>query len=378
MPSSAHRSKPDEHVRWLKNEAGGVLQLRRDWRGYAPGLEQAAPADLASGVVRLDVAELSEWDANLSASLWALLSPLVQRGMTLDLGALPAAVSAPLHLAAQAQSQPSRLASVVQPRDHWSSLVRQSLNWHELRTTVAFVGELLLSMGRLHQRPRVFRLTDLWHQMDEMGPRSLPIVALTTFLVGLMLAYMAGTQLSRLGAADLIADVVTIGMVRELAALMTGVILAGRIGGAIAAEIGTMTVNAEIDALRALGIDPLVHLALPRLLGMLLISPLLMAFAMLVGVLAGLPAVTLVYGVSAPDYLQRALLALTWTDLWIGLFKGTMYAALVVIAGCREGFFAGHNAQAIGLATTRAVVKALVWMVTAACASTVVFQRLGF
>jgi phospholipid/cholesterol/gamma-HCH transport system permease protein len=378
MPRSACSAQPDEHVRWLKNEIGGVLQLRRDWRGYAPGLAQAAPADLTSGVVRLDVAELSDWDANLSASLWALLSPLAQRGMALDLGALPAAVSAPLHLAAQAQSQPSTPASVVQPPDHWSSLIRQSLSWHELRTTVAFVGELLLSIGRLHQRPRLFRLTDLWHQMDEMGPRSLPIVALTTFLVGLMLAYMAGTQLSRLGAADLIADVVTIGMVRELAALMTGVILAGRIGGAIAAEIGTMTVNEEIGALRALGIDPLVHLALPRLFGMLLISPLLMAFAMLVGVLAGLPAVTLVYGVSAPDYLQRALLALTWTDLWIGLFKGTMYASLVVIAGCREGFYAGHNAQAIGLATTRAVVKALVWMVTAACASTVVFQRLGF
>lgn len=379
MPRSARSTKPDEHVRWLKNEAGGVLQLRRDWRGYAPGLAQAAPADLAIGVLRLDVAELSDWDANLSASLWALLSPLAQRGMTLDLGALPAAVSAPLHLAAQAQSQPSTPAPVVQsPPDHGPRLIRQSLSWHELRTTVAFVGELLLSMGRLHQRPRVFRLTDLWHQMDEMGPRSLPIVALTTFLVGLMLAYMAGTQLSRLGAADLIADVVTIGMVRELAALMTGVILAGRIGGAIAAEIGTMTVNAEIDALRALGIDPLVHLALPRLLGMLLIAPLLMAFAMLVGVLAGLPAVTLVYGVSAPDYLQSAFLALNWTDLWIGLFKGTMYAALVVIAGCREGFYAGHNAQAIGLATTRAVVKALVWMVTAACASTVVFQRLGF
>ncbi|MDR3368530.1 ABC transporter permease [Rhodoferax sp.] len=378
MPRSNRRPKPDEHVLWQKSEAGGVLQLRRDWRGYAPGPTQAAPADLARGVVSLDVTELSDWDANLAASLWALLSPLAQRGLALDLSALPDAVRAPLHLAAQAQSQPSRAASLVQPHDHLPSLIRQSLSWHELRTTIAFVGELLLSIGRLHQRPRVFRLTDLWHQMDEMGPRSLPIVALTTFLVGLMLAYMGGTQLSRLGAADLIADVVTIGMVRELAALMTGVILAGRIGGAIAAEIGTMTVNEEIDALRALGIDPLVYLALPRLFGMLLISPLLMAFAMLVGVLAGLPAVTLVYGVSAPDYLQRALLALNWTDLWIGLFKGTMYAALVVIAGCREGFYAGHNAQAIGLATTRAVVKALVWMVTAACASTVVFQRLGF
>jgi len=355
-----------------------VLQLRHDWRGFAPGGAQAAPAEVVQGVVRLDVGQLTGWDANLAPSLWALLAPLAQRGLALDLSALPAAVRAPLLLAVQAQGHPleARPMRSEAGTSLFSTMV-DSLRWSELRTTLAFVGELLLAVGRLGQRPRVFRWTDLLHQMDEMGPRSLPIVALTTFLVGLMLAYMSGAQLDRIGAPNLIADVVTVGMVREMAALMTGVILAGRIGGAIAAEIGTMTVNEEVDALRALGIDPMVHLALPRLFGMLLTAPFLIAFAMVVGVLAGLPAVTLVYGVTVPDYLHKSLLALNWTHLWIGLFKGTMYTLLVVIAGCREGFYAGHNAQAIGLATTRAVVKALVWMVTAACASTVVFQSLG-
>jgi phospholipid/cholesterol/gamma-HCH transport system permease protein len=167
-------------------------------------------------------------------------------------------------------------------------------------------------------------------------------------------------------------------VVRELAALMTGVILAGRIGAAMAAQLGTMTVNEEIDALRTLGIDPLVHLVLPRLLAMLLVAPLLIALAMLVGVLAGLPAALWVYGVPAAEYLHKCLQAMTWTHLWIGLFKGTMYTLLVVLAGCREGLHAGHTAQAIGVATTRAVVKALVWIVMAACGSTVVLQSLGF
>ena len=376
MPLTSRGSKTDGRVAWLPNEGGWVLQLHHDWRGYAPAKSQAAPATLTQGPITIDVAQLAAWDANLSASLWALLGPLAQRGLVLDISALPDELRAPLHLAMQAQSQPleaARPAAAVSVL----GVIRETLRWDDLRLTLAFVGELLLSVGRLRRKPRVFRWADLLHQMDEMGPRSVPIVTLTTFLVGLMLAYMSGAQLDRIGAPNLIADVVTVGVVRELAALMTGVILAGRIGGAIAAELGTMTVNEEVDALRSLGIDPMVHLALPRLFGMLLISPFLIAFAMVVGVLAGLPAVTLAYGVTVPDYLNKSLLALNWTHLWIGLFKGTMYTLLVVIAGCREGFYAQRNAQAIGLATTRAVVKALVWMVMAACASTVVFQSLG-
>jgi phospholipid/cholesterol/gamma-HCH transport system permease protein len=284
-----------------------------------------------------------------------------------------------LQLALQARAQHPDLmnAQGVEPAPPQSWFGRH-VSWVDLRQTVSFIGELLLAVGRLGQRPGVFRATDLLHHMDQMGPRSLPIVSLTTFLVGLMLAYMGGAQLDRIGAPALIADVVTVGIVRELAALMTGVILAGRVGASIAAELGTMVVKDEIDALRAMGIDPMLHLVLPRLFGMLLTAPFLIAFAMVVGVLAGLPAAYLAYGVPGTEYIHKALAALNWTHLWIGLFKGTMYTLLVVVAGCREGLHAGHNAQAIGVATTRAVVKALVWIVVAACASTVVLQSLGF
>ena len=376
MPKTVPNPTKDDHVHWLPAEGGCVLQLHHDWRGYAPAKAQVAPATLTEGLITVDVAQLTEWDATMTASLWALLGPLAQRGLEVDISALPDDLRAPLHLALQAQSQPLE-AKKAEPEVTVLGVIRESLRWDDLRLTLAFVGELLLSVGRLRHKPRVFRWADLLKQMDEMGPRSVPIVALTTFLVGLMLAYMSGSQLERIGARNLIADVVTVGMVREMAALMTGVILAGRIGGAIAAELGSMTVNEEVDALRSLGIDPMLHLAMPRLFAMLLTAPLLVAFAMVIGVLAGIPAVTLVYGVSLSDYLTSSLQALTWTHLWIGLFKGSMYTLLVVIAGCREGFYAQRNAQAIGLATTRAVVKALVWMVVAACASTVVFQSMG-
>ena len=200
---------------------------------------------------------------------------------------------------------------------------------------------------------------------------------LTCSLVGLMLAYMGGAQLQRIGAQSFIADVVTVGVVREMAGLMTGMILAGRIGAAFAAQLATMQANEEIDALRALGVDPIEHLVLPRLLALLPVAPLLIAYAALVGVLAGLPPAVGSTACRPREYLHKSLAALTWTHLWIGLFKGTLYAALVALAGCREGLNAGRNAQAVGEATTAAVVKALVWIVVAACATTV-SSELGY
>lgn len=244
--------------------------------------------------------------------------------------------------------------------------------------TLVFFGEVLLALGRLLRGRSCMQRTDLLAQLDRTGPLALPIVVLTCFLVGLMLAYMGGAQLARIGAQALIADVVTVGMVRELGGLMTGVILAGRLGAAFAAELASMQSHEEIDALRVLGVNPVDHLVLPRLLALLLVMPLLTAFGMLVGVLAGLPAAVAASGVPAAEYLHGSLKALTWTHLWIGQFKAIVYAALVALAGCREGLGAGRDAEAVGEATTRAVVKALVWIVAAACATTVFFTSLGY
>ena len=367
---------PVESTLWESDAQGWILHVPANWRDIE---FNKTPAGI-SGRARIELQPLMEFNPALTPALWALLQPLVRAGLTLDLSALPISIRAPLALALRQPSVDVALAPVLPmlaPIATRSAPPTPSI-WAQTRITLTFVGEVVLAIGRVHRRPRVFRLADLLHHMDHMGPGSLPIVSLTVFLVGLMLAYMGGAQLGRIGAQGFIADVVTVGVVRELAALMTGVILAGRIGAAIAAQLGTMTVNEEIDALRTLGIDPLLHLVLPRLLAMLLVGPLLIALAMVVGVLAGLPAALWVYGVPAPEYLHKCLAALTWTHLWIGLFKGTMYSLLVVIAGCREGFYAGHTAQAIGVATTRAVVKSLVWIVMAACCSTVVLQSLGF
>jgi phospholipid/cholesterol/gamma-HCH transport system permease protein len=300
----------------------------------------------------------------------------VQQGVALQLDGLPGPVHTVLELAlprgSVADAAPLRSA-LAAPDTNQSA-------WSQMLVTAGFFGEVLLALARLFRLMpgrSDMRWSDLWRQLDQTGPLSLGIVALSCFLVGLMLAYMGGAQLDKIGAQAFIANVVTVGMVRELAGLMTGVILSGRLGAAFAAQLSSMQANEEIDALRAMGINPVDYLVLPRLLALVIVAPLVIAYAALVGVLAGLPAAVAVYGVPAAEYLHQSVKALTWTHIWIGLFKGGLYVALVALAGCREGLHAGRNAQAVGAATTAAVVKALVWIFAAACGTTIVFQSLG-
>jgi phospholipid/cholesterol/gamma-HCH transport system permease protein len=187
---------------------------------------------------------------------------------------------------------------------------------------------------------------------------------------------MGADQLRRFGAQIYIADLVTIGVVREVAALMTAVILAGRVGAAFAAQLATMQLNEEIDALRAMGLPPVEHLVLPRVIAITMVAPLLTAYAAGVGCLAGLVVSVSVFGLTPLEYIHQSVESLTAAHALVGLFKGTVYALLVGLAGCRQGLHAGRSAQAVGEATTRAVVQAIVWVVVAASALTMVFQRL--
>jgi phospholipid/cholesterol/gamma-HCH transport system permease protein len=246
------------------------------------------------------------------------------------------------------------------------------------RTTLGFIGSLLLAVGRLLRGRSDMRFSDFaWH-LDQTGPRSLPIVALVSFLVGLIVAYMGAAQLVRFGAQTYIADLVTVGVVREIAALLVGIVLAGRVGAAFAAQIGSMRANEEVDALQTLGIDPVGHLVLPRVLALLVAGPLLTVFAAVVGMGVGWLVAVFLYDVTPLEYLFKSLQALTLPHVLVGLLKGTVYAVLVALAGCRQGLAAGRSAQAVGDATTAAVVQAIVWIVVAASTLTVIFQRLDW
>jgi phospholipid/cholesterol/gamma-HCH transport system permease protein len=361
-----------------------VLELAGPWSLATPvaGMAEARAAIAglrAPATVRLRTHEsFEDLDSRAAAALWSLLTQARARGLSVDDGALPADLRGVLALA--------RPAAPAAPEDRrtgpgWKrglgSLGEQATaSMREARLSLAFVGEVLLALAALLRGRSRMRGPDLAFQIDQTGPRSLPIVALISFLVGLILAYMGADQLRRFGAQIYIADLVTIGVVREVAALMTAVILAGRVGAAFAAQLATMQLNEEIDALRALGLPPVEHLVLPRVIAITAVAPLLTAYAGGVGCLAGLVVAVSVFGLTPLEYIHQSVDALTPAHALVGLFKGTVYAMLVGLAGCRQGLHAGRSAQAVGEATTRAVVQSIVWVVVAASALTIVFQRL--
>jgi phospholipid/cholesterol/gamma-HCH transport system permease protein len=359
-------------ARWDSTLAGPVLHLQGDWRGHT-GLP-ALPAGMRPGrPLVVDGSALTQYDSQLAAALWALGS---HAGLTLDTRGLPDGLQQVLALAGPTAGQrpplqqPARWLARI--GEQWTAKLSRA---HQ---TLGFVGELLQAIGRALRGRTAMRGSDLLHQLQATGPASLGIVSLVSFLVGLILAYMGAAQLQRFGAQIYMADLVTIGVVREIAALMTGIILAGRVGAAFAAQLGSMQANEEVDALQSMGLNPMAHLVLPRVLAMTLVAPLLTTYAALVGMLAGLLVAVGIYGVEPLEYLIRCRDSLTLTHISIGLLKGTVYAVLVALAGCRQGLHAGRSAQAVGDATTAAVVQAIVWIVVAASLLTMTFQRLGW
>lgn len=367
--ADAGRAEAHANARWEGEGRRWRLVLVGDWN--RPDIEiPKPPAALAveeGTALAFDSAALAHWQPPLAAALWQVLAPLARGGVTLDLEGLPKALQPLLAL-----SLPQPDAAPKQPAEAETDSAPEP-EWHK---TLVFVGDLLGALGRLARGRTAMRRSDWLWQIEQTGPRSLPIVLLVSTLVGLIVAYMGAEQLQRFGAQSFIANLVTIGEVREIAALVVGIVLAGRVGAAFAAQIGSMRAGEEIDALTTLGVDPVEHLVLPRMLALLVTGPLLTLCAGAAGLAVGWAVAVLLYDVPAAAYLSTTREALEGTDLAIGLLKGSVYAVLVALAGCRQGLNAGRSAQAVGEATTAAVVQAIVWMVVAASALTVIFQRL--
>ena len=213
--------------------------------------------------------------------------------------------------------------------------------------------------------------------IQECGSQALPIVSLISVLVGLILAFVGAIQLSMFGAQIFVADLVGIAMVRVMGAIMTGIIMAGRTGAAFAAQLGTMQVNEEIDALKTMGISPMEFLVLPRMLALMLMMPLLCLYADLMGILGGMIVGVTMLDLSVMEYYQETKRALSLTNLWIGLFHSAVFGILVSLSGCLRGIQCGRSASAVGDATTSAVVTGIVSIVVATAIITFICQVLG-
>jgi len=336
-----------------------------------------APLEERIRGVRFDATELTEWDSGFLAFVLGIVTLCAVRGIEVDFGTLPGGVQRMLAMARAVPEQKVALRSATAPgvlAQVGGSVIQF---WRGLPEMLSFLGEITQSFGRLLLGRAHFRAADVWREIEEVGPRALPIVFVIDFLVGLILAYLGADQLRLVGAQTYIADLVAIGMVREVGALMTGIIVAGRTGAAFAAQLGTMQVNEEIDAFRTLGISSIDFLVLPRVLALMLMVPLLTLYAGFVGMLAGLLVSTTIFDISVVEYYTETVRALEAKHFLVGLSKGSVYGAMIAYAGCLRGIQCGRSAEAVGKAATSAVVTAILLITIAASVMTIVYYQLG-
>lgn len=324
-----------------------------------------------------NTSQLTDWDTGFLAILRALFTLGGERDLSIDQEGLPKGVR---HLLAMASAVPGQEAGKRggTKQNFVSRIGAATIDFFSgAPEMLHFLGEITVSFGRLITGRARFRFSDLWWEIEEVGPRALVIVSVISFLVGLILAYLGADQLRLVGAQIFIADLVAIGMVREVGALMTGIIIAGRTGAAFAAQLGTMQVNEEIDAFKSLGISPIDFLVLPRMLALMLMVPLLTLYAGFVGMFAGALVSVTIFDVGMFEYYTETLRALEVKHFLVGLSKGSVYGAMVAYAGCLRGMQCGRSAESVGEAATSAVVTGILLITIVASIMTIIFYRLG-
>jgi phospholipid/cholesterol/gamma-HCH transport system permease protein len=242
---------------------------------------------------------------------------------------------------------------------------------------VAFLGETSLAFLKFFRGKARFRRVDLVLFIQECGAQALPIVSLISVLVGLILAFVGAVQLRMFGAQIYVADLVAIGMTREMGAMMSAIIMAGRTGAAFAAQLGTMQVNEEIDALQTLGLSPVEFLVLPRTIALILMMPLLCLYANFMGILGGGIIGVGMLNLSLIEYFTETKHAINIVDINAGLFKSVVFGVIIALSGCMRGMQCGRSAAAVGVATTSAVVTAIVFIVVFDGLFAVIFDVLG-
>ena len=320
--------------------------------------------------------ELDGWDSSLLAFLVKLLRGCADKKVEVAVDGLPPGVARLLDVAsAVPEKKDARAGAKKEP--FFSKVGVASIElWRSALDMISFIGESFLAFCNMLCGKARFRRSDVALLLEECGAQALPIVSLISVLVGLILAFVGAVQLRLFGAQIYVADLVGLGMAREMGAMMTAIIMAGRTGAAFAAQLGTMQVNEEIDAFRTLGISPMEFLVLPRMLALILMLPLLCLYADLMGILGGALIGVGMLDINPAQYFNETQNAVQITDFVAGLIKSGVFGALVALAGCMRGMQCGRSASAVGEATTSAVVTAIVAIIVSDALLTVIYDIL--
>jgi len=363
---------------------GGVLilELGGAWTFGAeiPSIESVGAAfrdQAPPSKVAFATAGLEDWDSALMTFLQKVGDLASLTKTELDTSGLPGGAQGLLKLATAVPKKEGTGRDAA--RDGFFTLLGKStINFvNELHEAAEFIGELTLSFGRFLRGKARFRKVDLWVIVQQTGAEALPIVALINFLVGVILAFVGAVQLQKFGADIYVADLVGLAMVREMGAIMTGIIMCGRTGAAFAASLGSMKVSEEIDALRTLGLSPMDFLVLPRMLAMCIMMPMLVLFADFIGILGGMIVGVSMLDVTVQQFVNRCIQAVDLVQFSTGIIKSVVIGVIVAVSGCLRGMQCGSSSAAVGLATTSAVVTGITLIIVTDAIFAVVFNVLG-
>lgn len=346
-----------------------VIGLGGTWdlQAHLPGttaVEAALDAPPPPTGVRFDAGSIGGWDSSVLTFLQGVEDAAQARSIEVDRDGLPDGVRRLVELA---RAVPERGVRAAEPK--LSPLARLGTfgvkAYDGAVDELRFLGAAAEAFGQFLRGKASYRKSDLRLLIQQAGADALGIASLVSLLFGLILAFVGAVQLERFGASIYVADLVGVGMVRDMAAFMTAIIVAGRSGAAYAAQLGTMKVTEEIDALRTTGISPMEFLVVPRIIALVVMMPLLTLYADFMGILGGYLVGTGLLGISPLAYIQQTTGAVNMTHVIPGVIKGTVYGLLVALAGCKQGMDAGSSASAVGDAATRAVVNGVVAIIVA-------------
>jgi len=358
-----------------------LIKLNGDWQisaGLLSVNEVTSQLTIHPDIAQINfsVAQDLKWDSGLISFLLKLVRECAHKKIQVARQELPQEAQKLLELALKVHEK--NISLQKPPGSFLERFGEKTFQIDEsLRSGLDFLGDIAVSFGRLITGRTYFRWDDFMLIIKRCGVDTLLLVSLISLLVGMILAFVGSIQLKMFGAQIFISDIVGIAMVRVLSAVMTGIIMSGRIGASFAAELGMMQTNEEIDALKTLGVSPVEFLVIPRILAVVMMMPILTIYADLMGVLGGFVISVGMLHLNGIEYLSRTQQAVKLSYVWVGLIHSFAFGVIVAVSGCLRGIKCERNAAGVGIATTSAVVTGITGIVIATAIITFICQILG-
>lgn len=368
---------------WGTRRKGGsfIVHFSGTWakgraKPDAARLRADIEAELALECLHLEADHLLGWDSSLLVTVRQLCDWAEARGLLVRLDGLPDGVRNLVELSRAVPENKKQQDRA--PEDFLTEMGGRTLAaYRGVNGYFDFLGQLCIDLCAFARGRGKLRMKDFLLILQATGAQAVPIVSLLSFLTGLIIAFIGVIQLQKFAADIYVADLVGLAVTRELGAVMTGVIMAGRTGAAFAAQIGSMQVNEEVDALTTFGISPMQFLVVPRVLALVLMMPLLCVCADFVAIMGGMVVAVTISEVSVLQYANQIQEAVQLNDLFVGIFKSVVFGLIIALAGCYRGLNCGRDASSVGQAATSAVVTAITWIVVADAIFAVMFHILG-